>query len=349
MQGFFCIIFIFFLLLTSARVEDAGLTRVRVMIMHRVLIVDYSEYKDTIASLFSGSGYRVDLCESAFDTMKKLNAEEYDLVVSEVELPGDNAFDLYHYISANYPYIPVIMTTEKNIDTFFDMIFEQGIGNVLCKPVRKDEILNLAEKLIAKKNVFGIHNYIAGTIETKKIRITGSRQIKSAINAVIDQIQAWGFPVGNRNTMSLILNEIAINAVYHSHGLTHEKKERIPVRLRDGEYVDMFFARSADRYGIAIDDYNGILTKMKVLDSINRVIEQNELLILASESGSDVTDYISETGRGIDLVRKLAGEYYIIIQKNVRTEIIILFDPKAAGGVKPSQSSLKIIEVLPKD
>ena len=50
----------------------------------------------------------------------------------------------------------MIMTTDKDIDTFFDVIFDEGIGNVLCKPFKKDEILNLAEKLITKKNIFGL-------------------------------------------------------------------------------------------------------------------------------------------------------------------------------------------------
>ncbi len=317
--------------------------------MHRVLIVDYSSYKDAIAAMFSEGGYQVDLCESAFDAMKKLNALEYDLVVSEVELPGDNAFDLYHYIASTYPYIPAIMTTEKNIDTFFDMIFEQGIGNVLCKPIKKDEVLNLADKLINKTNIFGIGNYLPGTIETKRIRISNSRQIKNAIAAIIEQVQAWGFTVGNRYTLNLILNEMTINAVYHSHGLTNEKKERIAVRLQEGEYVDMFFARSRDRYGIAINDYNGNLTKMKILDSISKVIEQNELLVQASENGADVSEFISETGRGIDLVRKLAGEYYFIIQKDVRTEIILLFDAQAGESAGPGHSSLKIIEAVAKE
>jgi CheY-like chemotaxis protein len=314
--------------------------------MYRVLIVDFSAFKNDMVALFEEGGYKVNLCESAFDAMKKLNADDYDLVVSEVELPGDNAFDLYNYISATYPYIPAIMTTDKDIDTFFDMIFEKGIGNVLCKPIKKDEILNLAEKLITKNNIFGIHNYVPDTIETKKIRINSSRQIKNAISAITDQIQEWGFVIENKMTLNLILNEMAINAIYHSHGLSNEKKDRVAVRLGEGKYVDLFFAHSKDRYGIAIDDYNGILTKMKILDSINRVIEQSELLEQASESDIDVGEFISETGRGIDLVRKLAGEYYFIVQKNVRTEIIILFDSLISLDSVPAHTSLKIIEDL---
>lgn len=312
--------------------------------MYNVLIVDISIFKDSIVKMFSESGYAVEHCSSAYDAMKMLKAFDFDLVVSEVELPGDNAFDLHGYISKNYPYIPAIMTTDKNIDNFFSRIFSEGIGNVLCKPFKKEEILTLAEKLITKKNIFGLDNYIANILETKKISITNSKQIKKAIPIIINQIQAWGFHVGNRNTLTLILNEMAINAVYHSHGLTDEKKQRIAVQLREGEHVDIFFARSCDTFGIAIDDYNGKLTKSKILDSINSAVEQNYLLEHAHEMDVDVSDLISETGRGIDLVRKLAGEYYFIIQPGVRTEIIILFDSGFEIDSCLNNSSLKIIE-----
>ena len=312
--------------------------------MYTVLIVDFSIFKESLVKIFKESNYSVELCESAYDAMMKLKSIDFDLVVSEVELPGDNAFDLYNYISRNYPYIPTIMTTDKSIDTFFDIIFKEGIGNVLCKPFKKDEILNLAEKLITKKNIFGLGSYISGLIETKKIRITSSKQIKKAIALIFEEIKAWGFPLDKKNTLSLILNEMAINAVYHAHGLTDEKVHRVAVQLDDDQYVDIFFARSKDKYGIAIDDYNGKLSKMKILGSIKRVIEQSTLLNEAAETETDVTDFISETGRGIDLVRKLAGEYLFIIKKNVRTEIMIIFDTMYDNDTMGTHSSLKIIE-----
>jgi CheY-like chemotaxis protein len=312
--------------------------------MYNVLVVDFSAYKDSIVKTFTQNGYAVEHCESAYDAMKKLKAIDFDLVVSEVELPGDNAFDLYNYISKNYPFIPMIMTTDRDIDTFFDVIFNEGIGNVLCKPFKQEEILNLAEKLITKKHIFGLDHYIDDLIETKKIRINGSRQIKKAIAMVIDEIHGWGFEIGKESMLNLILNEMVINAVYHSHGLTEQKKQRVPVTLGDGEFVDIFFGRSPDRFGIAIDDYRGKLTKMIILDSINNVIKQNNLIEQAGGSNDELLLQISETGRGIDLVRKLAGEYYFVIKKDVRTEILILFDRRDDRNACNTYSSLKIIE-----
>lgn len=310
---------------------------------HKVLVVDATSYAETLRGILEQNGYKITVSDSAFDAISKLKAYDFDLIVSEVELPGDNAFDLYDYINRNYPYIPAVMTTEKNIDNFFDRIFEEGIGNVLLKPVREEEILKLCEKLITKKNIFGLDNYIKNIREMKKIRVTSSLHIQKSIDLIFDQITAWGHEIENPMILNLVLNEMTINAVYHSHGYTHEKEHRIPVVLREGRHVDLFFAAGTDSYGLSINDYNGTLTKSRILDSINNVITQDQLLTRAAITGENISDRISETGRGIDLVRKLCGEYYFIIKKNVRTEIIIIFE---AGSLarETVYSSLKIIE-----
>lgn len=312
--------------------------------MHRILVVDFSDYKDIIAGIFKKNGYEVQSCENAFDAISKLKAYDFDLVVSEVELPGDNSFDLYNYINQNYPYIPTIMTTEKSIDPFFKRIFEEGIGNVLCKPIKSDELLKLAEKLITKKNIFGIANYLEEIIETKKIRINSSKQIQKAINAMLDIIQGWGFKTFERMTINLLLNEMVINAVYHSHGMTKEKEERKHITLPEGDFVDLFFARTSDAFAISVNDFNGKLSKKIILQSINRVLEEASLIIESAEKGEDVSELVSETGRGIDMVRRLSANYYFIMKKNVRTEIIMIFEEHPFNDDNTTFSSLKIIE-----
>jgi CheY-like chemotaxis protein len=315
------------------------------MAMYNILIVDFSSYKETIAKIFSDEGYLVEIAESAFEAMSKLKAFDFDLIVSEVELPGDNAFDLYNYLNKNYPYIPAIMTTDKDMEAFFDQIFQEGIGNVLLKPVKRGELLSLAEKLITKKNIFGLKNHIKDIDEIKRIRINASKQIQKAVDLILDNIAKWGFEIESKMILNLVLNEMIINAIYHSHGFTKEKEERKPIQLHDDLFVEIFFGKSKSAYGISINDYNGKLSKARILESINSAVRQNQLILEAYETGEDISDQVSETGRGIDLLRKLISEYYFIIKKDVRTEIILIFDT-AVSGEKRDYSSLKIIEDL---
>lgn len=311
--------------------------------MYRILIADPSPYSTELASIYSQKKFIVDHCDSAFDAISKLKTYDYDLIITEVELPGDNAFDLYEYIQEHYPYIPAIMITDKKIDTFFNMIFTRGIGNVLRKPVPENELLGLSEKLITKENIFGLEHYLENMSDLKRIRITKSAQITDAIEMMIDQIHKWGFRIENKLAVNLILNEMIINAVYHSHGLTSEKLERKAVQLGEGKFVDVFFCRNDGSYAVSITDYNGSLTKERILESINAVIQQEMLIEQSVVTGEDITKFISETGRGIDLVRKLSWEYYFIIKKGTRTDVIIIFR-ETAGKVDADRTSLKIIE-----
>ncbi|MCU0821105.1 MAG: response regulator [Spirochaetes bacterium] len=310
--------------------------------MNHILVVDFTSSKEEIADLLRESGYRVDVSDSAFDALAKLKAFDYALVISEVDLPGDNAFELYNYIFSHYPYIPTIMVSSKEIDSYFDRIFKEGIGNVLCKPVDKNELLNLTRKLITKKNIFGLKNYMEDIEEIKKIRITSSNSIKKSIAKILKQIEDWGFKIENKVVLNLVLNEMIINAVYHSHGYTKEKEDRILITLKKGEHVDVFFGKNKNCYGITIDDYVGKLTKNKILESLHKSIKQSQLLLRAAENGEDVTEEISETGRGIYLLRKVAIDYYFIIKKDARTEVIILFNRNKSASDKVT--SLKIIE-----
>ncbi len=310
--------------------------------MSNILVVDFSTSKDEIKNVLRDCGYSVEVVDSAFDAMTKLRAYDFDLVVSEVDLPGDNAFELYNYIFTNYPYIPAIMISGKEIDPLFDRILEEGIGNVLCKPIDKDELLNLANKLISRKNIFGLGNHLKDIEVIKKIKVTSSGMIKDSISVLIKQIKDWDFKIKNEIVLNLVLNEIIINAVYHSHGYTKEKEQRKQITLKENEYVDIFFTRNKNSYGISVTDYVGTLSKKKILESLHKAIKQSQLIIEAAIEGKEVTSEISETGRGIDLLRKTAIDYYFIIEKGVRTEVILIFDTDKSNANK--LPSLKIIE-----
>ncbi len=307
--------------------------------MNTILLVDHTDYKHELQKYLLPK-YSVVIAESAYDAIATLNIHDVDLVISQVELPGDNAFDLYNYLQKHYTFIPAIMITDKNMDTFFDKIFMQGIGNVLKIPVNQNEFTTLVDKIITRKKIFGLDNYVSNIINNNTIRITASKQIQPAVDSILATIESWGFTIQNKSILYLILNEMIINAVYHSHGYTQEKEMRIPIELLDGQYVDVSFCHNSTTYAIAITDYQGTLTREKILQSIHKAIEQEQLILKAAETGEDISDKISETGRGIDLMRKLASEFYFVIQPNKRTEIILLFE----SDTGKKSSSLKIIE-----
>ncbi len=309
--------------------------------MKKVLIIDPTDYLSVLNSYFCDN-FEVETAATAFDASVILDSEDIDLVISEVNLPGDNSFELYYYIKNNFPAIPIIMLTAEPIDGFFDKIFSEGIGNVLAKPVNKHEILNLTAKLTCENDIFDVKNFLPEIKSVKRLKITKSKLIQPTVNKIIEIIEEWNFKVSERKILNLILNEIIINAVYHAHGFSEEKLTRTPVELPENTFVQVDVFYNTDAYAISITDYNGILTKETILKSMYNVVLERRIIEEAFITGEDISDKMSESGRGIDLVRQLAGEYYFILDRGKKTEIILIFqkEKKLSNGL----SSLKIIE-----
>lgn len=307
-----------------------------------IMIVDPSEYAQTIAGQLSE--YRPVIFKTAYDAILALNSKRFDLVISEVTLPGDNSFELYYYIHKNLPYLPVIMITDDDIDSLFHEILQNGIGNVLKKPVSAKEFSNLVNKLLGLSPVFGIRNYLNGINTLKKIRINNSEQINPTIRKMTGIIKDWGFMIQNMMLMHLILNEIMINSLYHAHGFTRQKLKRLPVTLKEGDFIDIYFGNNGEEYALSVTDYKGTLSSQIILSSIYNVINQRRIIEQAAVSGDVSGLQLSESGRGIELVRKLAKEYYFIIEKGKRTETILIFD-NSHEYEQESSASVKIIEI----
>ncbi|MFW5807970.1 MAG: response regulator, partial [Spirochaetota bacterium] len=266
------------------------------------------------------------------------------LVIAEVELPGDNSFEFYYYMHKHFPYIPVIMMTGNDMDTYFSEIMQNGIGNVLNKPVDIGELQSLITKLLHESPIFGLENYMEMIEDHKRIRITASNQINTAINTMTSIIQDdWNFRIQNIMMSNLILNEMIINAVYHAHGYTDYKLKRKQIKLPKDRWVDITFCHNTTEYAICITDYMGTLTSKKILESMYNVIYQKKAMDEALENGRFDDIQISESGRGIELVRKLAKEYYFIIHRNKRTDVILKFDSSYEFETRET-AAVKIIE-----
>lgn len=310
--------------------------------MQKLLIVDPTDYKKTLEDILCND-FSITFAESAFDATVLLDQDNYDLIITEIDLPGDNSFELYYYIKNNYNYLPIIMFTEKNIDDYFEKIFDEGIPNILHKSASSSQILNLSSKLTKQTEIFGLKNYLPDIKTHKQIKIKDSNSIQTAIDLTISNLENFGLQVKEKTILNLVLSEILINAIYHSHGFTEEKLTRKPVKLPKDKFVSLTFAHNDKSAGISITDFNGNLSKTRILESMYNAVNQKKIFEEAARTGEEINISIEESGRGIDLVRQLAGEYYFILKPGEKTEVILIF-PFNLSFTDKNFSSLKIIE-----
>ncbi len=311
----------------------------------KILVVDDDElYRDVTTSILTKGGYGYTLCQT-FDELKEaLDNNVYQLALVDIAMIRKADFDLVDFLRIEHQ-TPVILSTEEDIDFHFDLITDKNITQVLNKPIKSSELLNVIGKLLNPnpKLWFGLENYLMNITQLRRIEITKSTQLRPTIDAILKYIDEWGFKFEMQFEMDLVWQEILTNAIYHSHGYGQQKKDRVAIELPDPYKVVVRFGCSESQFGIAVRDFRGTLTPKVVLDSLGKAIEQQNLLERSLETGEDISDQILDRGRGLDLIRRMTGEYYFIIDPGKSTEIIIIYDGYFEKD--DAYSSLKIFEL----
>jgi two-component system response regulator GlrR len=61
--------------------------------------------------VFGREGFNVVLCDNAAQAMAELNEQKVDLLMTDLEMPLANTFELFPYLKEKFPRLPVIIVT----------------------------------------------------------------------------------------------------------------------------------------------------------------------------------------------------------------------------------------------
>ncbi len=123
-----------------AEAKDPGLPK--------VMIVDDSlSVRNSLSQLMRDSGYEAVLARDGLEAINLLRAEEPDIVLTDLEMPRMNGFDLISYIrnTSEWRDLPVIMITSRNMAKHRQQAEAAGVNLFIAKPFNDDEILECIE------------------------------------------------------------------------------------------------------------------------------------------------------------------------------------------------------------
>ncbi len=90
------------------------------------------------------SGFVVDVAENAEEGIKKIHDIPYDLILTDIKMPGMSGNDFFNYVKDNVRQsIPIIAMSGT------PWLFENsGFDAVIAKPFCKEELLNVLSKFV---------------------------------------------------------------------------------------------------------------------------------------------------------------------------------------------------------
>ncbi len=122
--------------------------------MARVLIVD-DEQSIRISSqeILRDEGHSTRLAETSEEALAALDAEEFDVVLSDIYLPRTSGINLLKTIKSRFAHVQVIlMTGDPDVETAAEAVRE-GAFDYLPKPVRKHELTRVVASAAQVKSL----------------------------------------------------------------------------------------------------------------------------------------------------------------------------------------------------
>ena len=114
-----------------------------------VLVVDDSLTVRRITQrLLEREGYRVVVAKDGLDGLEKLSAERPAMLLTDIEMPRMDGFDLVRNLRADPKIadLPVVMITSRLAQKHRDYAAELGVDHYLGKPYVEDELLGLVAR-----------------------------------------------------------------------------------------------------------------------------------------------------------------------------------------------------------
>ncbi len=94
-----------------------------------------------IAMLDSEAMYQVTLAQDGMKGSLLATEQQWDLLITDLNLPGDSGIDVIRQSKEHHPTTPVITTTGYTAPRYVQGALRAGADEVLTKPIERDEIL----------------------------------------------------------------------------------------------------------------------------------------------------------------------------------------------------------------
>jgi two-component system NtrC family response regulator len=145
----------------------------------RILFIDDDRAGREVA-LFNlrKAGYKVEAASDGTEGLSSFSPEKFDLVITDVKMPGITGIEVLRRIRKTSPDIPVLVITAfGNVETAVEAM-KEGAYDFIGKPFHRDQLLLAVEKALERQRM---------TAEIRDLRIRASgvaRDIVSASHAM---------------------------------------------------------------------------------------------------------------------------------------------------------------------
>ncbi len=115
-----------------------------------MVVDDSSSVRQMMAFTLKNAGYDVVEAEDGQDALNKLDNSSANVIVTDLNMPNVNGFDLIRSVRAKsgYKFVPIVVLTTESHDSKKQESKEAGATGWITKPFKPDQLIGVIEKIM---------------------------------------------------------------------------------------------------------------------------------------------------------------------------------------------------------
>ncbi len=167
----------------------------------RILFIDDDRAGREVA-LFNlrKAGYGVEVASDGAEGVAAFSPEKFDLVITDLKMPGISGIEVLRQIRKTSPDIPVLVITAfGNVETAVEAM-KEGANDFIGKPFHRDQLLLAVEKALERQR-------LAAEVRDLRIRASGVEREIVSVSSVMKRVLAMADRVAGTDATVLITGE----------------------------------------------------------------------------------------------------------------------------------------------
>ena len=115
---------------------------------HIGIIDDDALVREGLRDCMESAGYSVETFGSAEEFLASESSRRAACLIVDIQLPGISGLELQHRLSKVKDRVPIVFVTAHGTDANREQALRNGAAALLCKPVRRKELLNVVRTAI---------------------------------------------------------------------------------------------------------------------------------------------------------------------------------------------------------
>lgn len=190
----------------------------------QILVVDdEAAQREILRTILVAEGYQVEVARSAGEALEKGERRRFDLVLTDLRMPGADGLSLVRELSReDPPTLVIIMTGFGSLDSA-EQAMKQGAFDYLTKPLERDDLLRIVARAFDRIGLIQENRLLRQQLEAR-YRIEGIVGSHYRMQEVFDKL----YKVSSSSSTVLIVGESGtgkelIARAIHRHGPRRER------------------------------------------------------------------------------------------------------------------------------